>query len=110
MRICPRDEGRIVFSARRSRYVGKGPSEGEQGDRLDDDRRSDDTSSGIEKCETHIDYYMYYHERRVLDTLGHDIRELRCYSQDADASTVRLGIDFALRQRSKSYLSRKLFL
>jgi hypothetical protein len=43
-----------------NQHVEMGKSEWEESDRLEDDGRSDGTSSRITKCETHIDNYMYH--------------------------------------------------
>jgi hypothetical protein len=95
-RVRPRNEARISFWSRRSRYVGMGRSEGQESNCPEDNGQSENTSSYITKCETHIDNHVYHCSRRVPDALYCDIAGLRTPSQEADASRRSSGQWFCL--------------
>jgi hypothetical protein len=85
-------------------------SERQENNRPEEDRRSDDPSSPITKCETQVDNYVYYAAKESLMpyiVISQDSEPLR---RRLMSRSVRLGVDSVLRQRSKSYVNSILFV
>jgi hypothetical protein len=86
-----------------------GRSEGQESDHPKDDERSDDTSSRITKCETHIDNHVYHSWWRVSDDLRCAIAGLRACSPEADESRRSSGCRFCVAATIETVRQRQTF-
>jgi hypothetical protein len=77
-------------------------SQGQEGGNPEDDILSDDASSRITKCETYVDHYMYQCCRESLTPYIVTSQDSQSLRMRLMSRGVGLGVDFVLRQPSKS--------
>jgi hypothetical protein len=81
-----------------------------QGDRPEDDRRSDDLSSRMMNYERHIDNYRYHSWWRVPVAFHYIIAGLRARLPDADESRHSAGYWFCFAITTDTVRQRQAFL